>query len=71
MSTPVHPVATPLHTNTSTRLVDSERRVGAAAGSMKRLSVRLSVPPSWASTPLEHWGAGRRSSAEDARIEAP
>ena len=24
----------------------------------------------WASTPLEHWG-GRRSSAEDARIEAP
>ena len=28
----------------------------------------------WASTPLEHWGsqvAGRRSSAEDARIEAP
>ena len=46
-------MATPLHTNTSTRLVDSERRVGAAAGSMKRLSVRPAVPPSWASTPLE------------------
>ena len=25
---------------------------------------------SWASTPLEHWG-GRKSSAEDSRIEAP
>ena len=46
--------------HTSTPLVDSERRVGEAAGSMKRLSVRPSVPPSWASTPLEYWGVERR-----------
>ena len=34
------------------------------------LLMRSGAPLPWASTPLEHWGrGGRRSSAEDARIE--